>query len=311
MSTTVSQPASGPDQTAAADYRAGFIAALCAFLIWGVAAAYYKLTDEVPAVMVICYRIIGSVLVVGLVLALQRRLGQVLEIFKNRRLTLLLTLSASLAAINWTIFIWAVEVGRVLDASLGYFINPLVSVALGVFVLSERLSKLQVAAIALSCLAVLYQTLLVGAVPWVSLSLAITFALYGLVRKQTAVGAVAGQMVEVLVLFPLALIGLFYFAYQGLDAFPLQQPWLLAALLGTGIVTALPLILFAFGARRLPLSHVGFMQYIAPSIQFVMAVWVFGEPMDTARLASFTLIWLSLALFSYDGVRSHRRKTNA
>ncbi|WP_082735598.1 EamA family transporter RarD [Polycladidibacter stylochi] len=313
-------PKSGSDTTAAqlqtiaaqqqekADFKAGVLAALLAYIIWGFAAIYYKLTADFPAMLVICYRILGSVLFVTFYMAYKGQLNALIDIFKNKRLMLQLSLSSAIVTLNWTVFIWAVEVDRVLDASLGYFINPLVTVALGVLVLKERLRYGQILAISISIVAVAYQTYELGKLPWVSLVLAFSFAIYGLIRKQTPVNAIHGQLVEVLLVSPIALFGIAYFYQVGTNAIPLQEPWMLLALLGTGLVTAVPLALFAFGARRMPLSYIGFMQYLAPSIQFLVAIFLFREPLSQQLLWSFALIWLSLIIFSIDSYRSAKAR---
>ncbi|OKL43054.1 EamA family transporter RarD [Pseudovibrio exalbescens] len=289
-------------------FKLGLLSALGAYLMWGVVPAYYKLTADVPAMIVICYRILGSVLFVGGYLALAGRLDQLRDVVASRKVFGFVVLASVLVTTNWLVFIYSVEADRVLDASLGYFINPLISVALGVVFLKERLSRGQLFALVLSAAAVLYQTLQLGVFPWISLTLAFSFALYGLVRKRTPVGAISGQLGEVLIASPLAIFGLFYFAGQGLTVVPAQDPWLLVALVGTGLVTAAPLTLFAFGARRLPLTYIGFLQYVAPSMQFMFAVWVWNEPLSTERLTGFVVIWIALAIFTVDSVRGHRKR---
>lgn len=307
----MSQPKTAADDVSAQNaFKAGLIAALSAYLMWGFAPIYYKLTADMPAIIVICYRVIGSLLFLLLFMGSAKLRNEVKEILSDFSRLKLLCVSAALISVNWTVFIWAVETGRVLDASLGYFINPLVSVALGVVLLSERLSKAQTLALAITVLAVVYQTIQVGELPWVSLVLAISFALYGYVRKQTPVGAVSGQTVEVLLVTPLAIIGLFYFEIVGsggsFAAIPLENPILLALLFGTGVVTAVPLVVFSFAARRLPLIYIGFLQYVAPSLHFLCAVVLFGEELSSNGLTAFIMIWVSLAIFSADGVITRR-----
>ncbi|MDX5593718.1 EamA family transporter RarD [Pseudovibrio sp. SPO723] len=292
-------------------FKLGLLSAFGAYLLWGVVPGYYKLTAEVPAAIVICYRILGSVLFVGGYLALVGKLHQLREIVASKRTFFMVCLATLLVTTNWLVFIYSVEADRILDASLGYFINPLVSVALGVVFLKERLSKGQVLALAISLLAVLYQTFLLGIFPWISLYLAISFALYGLVRKRTPVGALSGQLGEVLIATPVALFGLAYFGSIGMNVVPHDDPWLLVALIGTGLVTAVPLTLFAYGARRLPLTYIGFMQYVAPSLQFILAVWVWNETLSWERFLSFAVIWCALAIFTIDSVYGYRKRRAA
>ncbi|KZL17800.1 putative DMT superfamily transporter inner membrane protein [Pseudovibrio axinellae] len=306
------QSASVSDQLGTPEaFKAGLIAAVSAYLMWGFAPMYYKLTADMPAIIVICYRVIGSVLFLGSFMALRSLRREVFSIFGDFSRLKYLLVSASVISINWTVFIWAVETGRVLDASLGYFINPLVSVGLGVLLLSERLTKAQLAALAITVTAVVYKTFDMGELPWVSVVLALSFALYGLMRKKAPVGAVAGQLVEVLLVMPFAVAGIWYFAGAGTGgvypAIPLEHPLFLSLLLFTGVITAVPLVIFAFAARRLPMVYIGFLQYVAPSIHFLTAIWLFGEELSAEGLFAFAMIWLSLVIFSIDGLMSKRR----
>ncbi|WP_310620206.1 EamA family transporter RarD [Flexibacterium corallicola] len=284
-----------------ADYKMGLLSAATAYFIWGIAPLYFKLTASSPALVVVCYRVLTSVVAVGILLGFRQQLYSLLHIFKNKALLWRIALASFVLTSNWLVFIWSIEVGRVLDASFGYFINPLVSVALGVVVLSERLSRGQMIAVALSVIGITYQIVAMGTLPLVSLFLAFTFATYALIRKKTEVAAIPGQLAEVICMSPLALIGLFYLGGQGTSVAPLAEVSLFLALLGTGVVTAAPLILFTFGARRIPMIYVGFLQYIAPSLQFILAYWIFGEALSTDRLISFIIIWVSLGVFTLDG----------
>lgn len=308
----MSQSASSADHLSTPEaFKAGLIAAISAYLMWGFAPMYFKLTADMPAIIVICYRVIASVLFLGAFLVLSKLRKEVLSILGDFSRLRYLLVSASVVSINWTVFVWAVETGRVLDASLGYFINPLVSVALGVVLLSERLSKAQLVAFIITVIGVLFKTYDVGQLPWVSLILALSFALYGYVRKKAPVGAVAGQLIEVLLILPIALMGLWYFAVVGsggmYPAIPLEQPLFLTLLLLTGVVTAVPLVVFTFAARRLPLVYIGFLQYIAPSIHFLSAILLFGEELSMEGLVAFGMIWFSLVIFSVDGLMARRR----
>lgn len=291
-----------------AEFRLGLTAGISAYLLWGFLPLYYTLTDAVPAYMVVAHRIIWSVLSVGAFLILMRRMGEVKAILKSGRPLLLLFLSASLISVNWLVFIWAIEVGRVLEVSFGYFINPLVNIVIGLVLLGERLTRAQTIAAGLTVVAIASQGILLGSLPWVSLVLAFSFAAYGYIRKLTPVGATPGLFIETALMTPFSLAFMIWFASQGGIVLPTGDVGLLAALLGTGVVTALPLILFATSARRLPLSLVGFLQYIAPSIHFLLAIGFWGEPLSSAKLASFVLIWISLAIVSLDALRRRDRR---
>lgn len=295
-----------------AERRLGLAFALSAFLLWGFLPAYYKWTSAIPADLVVAHRILWSVLFLAIFLGLRGKLGEVGAILCDPATLSKLALSATVISINWLVFIWAVERGRILEVSFGYFANPLVSVAIGLVVLKETLSRWQTVAIVLASIAVAVQAMALGGFPWVSVALAFSFGVYGYVRKTVAVGASPGLMVEAIVLAPFALAYLVYAGVTGgsaamADVWPVDRPGLFLLLLGTGVVTAVPLALFAAGARRLSLTAVGLMQYIAPSIQFLLALYVYGENVEPVRLATFGLIWISLAIFTTDTLVRHER----
>lgn len=301
----MSQPVS--EAEAQAEFRQGLLFGLSAYVMWGFFPAYYKLTDSVPADIVVSHRIVWSILFVGLFLYLRGRWQEVREALGQPAILVRLMASATFIGVNWLVFVWAIEQERVLDVSLGYFINPLVSILVGLVVLHERLSMGQGFAVAIAALAVLIQAILAGGVPWVSLILAFSFAGYGYVRKVTPVKATPGMFVETLLLFPLAAAYLLYSLGTGADALVLGDIPVLIALIGTGIVTALPLTLFSAAARRLPLFMLGLMQYLAPSLHFVMAVYVWNEPLDLTKLLAFAMIWTALAVFTLDSWKRYRR----
>ncbi len=230
------------------------------------------------------------------------RFDEVMEVFRDRKRVMRLTLSAAILAGNWLIFILAVEHSRVLEVSFGYFINPLVSVGLGTILLGERLSRGQMLAVAIASVAIAIQAWGLGSFPWISLALAFTFGIYGFLRKKVVVGAAPGLFVEAAVLLPLALA---YLGWNGLQGTLTFGGDALGAVLvaGTGVVTAVPLILFARGVSFLPLTTIGILQYFAPSLHFILAIVVFDEPLDPMRLASFALIWVSLVVFTRDLLR--------
>jgi len=296
--------AQGPGGTAAADeMRTGLMLALAAYGMWGFFPAYYKLTDSVPADIVVSHRILWSVLFVGGYLLIRQRGAEIWEALTTPAIVFRLCGSAAFIGVNWLVFVWAIGQEKVLDISLGYFINPLVSILIGLVILREKLAPMQALAVGLAAVAVILQAIFAGGLPWVSLILAFSFAGYAYMRKVTQVRPTPGMLVETILLLPLAAGYLFWSAARGVDAFVLDDIPVLIALAGTGIVTALPLICFSGAARRLPMVLIGVMQYIAPSIHFAMAVYVWNEPLDPAKLLTFCIIWAALAIFTADGWR--------
>jgi chloramphenicol-sensitive protein RarD len=282
--------------------RVGYACALSAYGLWGFLPSYFKFLDGVDADLIVAHRIVWSVIFVGIFLWAVGRMGEVVAILRTPGQLVRLALSATVISVNWLIFVWAISEARVLEVSFGYFINPLVSVALGMVLLGERLTRWQMAAVSVAVLGIAVQAVELGGLPWVSLSVAFSFGFYGYLRKTVAVGASPGLMVEVLLLSPLAFGYLAYSSWGDETALSYSAlTW--ALLVGAGVVTAVPLILFAAGARRLPMKTLGLLQYLAPSIQFIMAVTVYDEPLDLPHLISFVLIWLSLAIFSLGSYR--------
>ena len=286
----------------------GVMLAASAFLMWGLFPIYFKQVADVPAVEVLSHRILWSVGFVVILLTINRRWRAVRTAFFDRKIVAALTLSALIITVNWGVFIWAIGNDRVLESSLGYFINPLVSVVLGVVVLGERLRAIQWAAVALAAAGVAFQMIGVGQFPWVALTLAVTFGFYGLIRKVVKIDPVSGLFVETLILSPFALLYLVMLAIDGVGAFG-ATGWRLDGLLAlSGIITALPLILFVAGAQRIRLSTLGLLQYIVPTSHFVLAVFVYHEPFTTANLVTFGCIWLALAIYSFDSARREMRR---
>jgi chloramphenicol-sensitive protein RarD len=281
----------------------GVIYGLAAYLWWGLAPLYFKAIAHVPPSEILAHRILWSCVLLALLIWRRGELGALAVAVRSRRLLATLAASTVLIGVNWFVFIWAIAHGRLLQASLGYFINPLVNVLLGVAILKEKLRRPQAAALALAAAGVVLMGLRVGGLPAISLILAVSFALYGLLRKRTPVGGIVGLAVETGLLAPLALGYLFWLGGEGrlvfsrLDA---RTDWLLAA---SGVVTALPLVWFANAARRLQLSTIGILQYLSPTLQFLLAVLVFGEPFAAGELASFGLIWAALAIYTLDALR--------
>lgn len=286
-----------PPQISAEQQRSGLFAALAAYLLWGFLPLLFKMVEHVGAVAVVAERTFWSMILVGVIVLASRRMGEVRAVFANRRTLIAMTISAVMLAGNWLIYVWSVETGQVLEASFGYFINPMINVAIGMVFLGERQNRVQGIAIAIAIVALVIQAIGLGRIPFIALSLAFSFALYGYVRKTAAVGSATGHFVETLLLAPLSVGYLIYsFATSGLGAHADPQTALLLFL--TGPATAAPLLLFAYAIQRLRLTTIGMLQYIAPSIAFVLAITVFGEHLNLTRIISFGLIWLSLAIFS-------------
>lgn len=279
----------------------GAVYAALAFAIWGIFPLYFRQIAGVPSGEILIHRIVWSLVFVVIVLAWRRQWGWLKPVLRSPKVLGAFAASAVLLSANWLTYIWAVNNGHVIDASLGYFINPLVNVLLGYTVLHERLRRLQWAALALAAAGVLWLTLLAGHLPWIALMLAGSFGLYGLLRKVATLGALEGLTLETLVLAPVAAAVLGWWMFKGTSVFPAAEPltnfWLVAA----GPITAIPLLLFAAGARRISLTTLGLLQYIGPTIQLALGLWLFHEPFSAARLAGFVLIWLALALYTAEG----------
>lgn len=291
-------------QGVAAATHEGVLAALGAYVLWGLVPIFFKQLAAVPALEIIAHRVLWSLLFVALLLGARRQLGAAWHAARNPRTLARAGAAALLVMTNWFVFVWAVNDGRVLETSLGYFVTPLVSIALGVAVLHERLRPRQWVAIALAAVGVAIEGWRIGGLPWVSLVLAATFGSYGLLRKQLPVDAAGGLLLETACAAPFAALYLLWLGGSGSFGAAVSTDLLLIA---SGVVTAVPLLLFAIGARRLPLTTMGFLQYVAPSITFLLAIFLYGEPMDLARLAAFAAIWLGLALYSADMLLQRRR----
>ena len=274
--------------------RIGFLAGMGAYLIWGVLPFYLRLLQGVPAADVLAFRVVWSVLVVIVLISALKGWDRVRAAMRQPRLLMMLLASAVCITINWGVYTWAILAGHAIDTSLGYFINPLVSVLFGVVLLGERLGRLQWVAVGLAALGVAVLTIERGSLPLVSLALALSFGVYGLIRKQAAVDTATGLFVETLLLAPLALLWIDH-TPQGFAGWP---PLTMATLALGGLATAVPLLLFGVAARRLPLSTLGLMQYVAPTMVLLEAVLIFGEVLDPARLAAFCCIWAGLAVYT-------------
>lgn len=284
----------------------GLAAGAGAFTLWGMLPLYLYPLRAVPATQVIAHRICWSCLFILALMLVRGELGRVSSIFGRPRLLARLAATALLISGNWLVYVWSVAHGYIVESSLGYYINPLVNVLLGVLVLHERLNRTQWAALALAAGAVLFLTLEAGRPPWIALMLAVSFSLYGLVRKMISVDALPGLATETLLLLPLALAYLAVCALGGSGAFGRAGTPVTLLLVGSGVVTAVPLFLFAYAARALRYSTIGVLQYIGPSLQLLCGVLVFHERFGGARLLGFVLIWSALLLYALDGLRSAR-----
>ena len=282
--------------TRGGDSRAGLLYAVGAYGWWGFAPIYFKALRTVPLGEVLAHRVVWSVVFIFVFAAVTRRLPAILGATRGR--VRMLVLSSLLIGCNWMLFIWAVMSGRILEASLGYYINPILSVLLGAAVLRERLHAVEWASVALAAAAVTWLTVTLGVFPVVPLSLAVTFALYGLVRKRMGIGSLEGLAIETAVLFPAALGWLAWQQVEGGLAFAHRGLTLDLLLVAAGPMTAIPLLCFASAVSRLRLATVGLMQYLSPTIQLLLAVFLYGEPFGRERLAAFVTIWIALVLFA-------------
>lgn len=288
-------------------HRRGLWYGVAAYAIWGIAPAFWKLLDGVPAVQQTAHRVVWSVPILGAAVVLLGRRDRLRDALRDRRTVALTALAGVLLIANWGVFIWAIASGRIVEASLGYFINPLLSVALGVLVLGERLRRAQGVAVGLATIGVAYMTVRLGAVPWVSLALAGTFGLYGLIKKRPeAAPPLEGLLGEISMGAVPALVLLVALGIRGEGAFFAGTGDTLL-LIATGAVTAAPLLLFGAAAQRIPLSTVGLLQYLAPTLQFVLGAAVYGEAVGAAQLVGFGFVWTALVVFAADNYRAARQ----
>jgi chloramphenicol-sensitive protein RarD len=289
--------------------RAGFFFALSAYLIWGFLALFWKATSHIDPIEVTVHRAVWSLPFAGMVLWLMGRTSDILPTLKNPKSLGILLICSIMISVNWAIFVWAISVDRTIETALAYYINPLLSIALGAVVLGERFNQLQFFAIVLAFIAVLILTFLGGAFPWISLSLAGTFAAYGLLRKTVDVGPTQGFFVEILLLFPFALGYLLWLGSTGSTHFMANHWSDNVLLMMTGPATSIPLILYANGAKRLRLATIGMMQYIAPTMIFLIGLFVFGEAVGQWQWVAFGLIWCALFVYTWSLVKqsSHNR----
>lgn len=288
----------------------GILFACAAYFIWGLLPLYLKAIKQIPAMEILGHRMVWSLAFLMIVLLVRRQWAWLLPALRNRRVLGRFIASAAVLSINWFFYIWAVNSGRVIDASLGYFINPLVNVMFGYLLLHERLRAGQWAAIGVAAAGVLWLTIQAGQLPWIGLLLAASFGTYGLLRKTASLGALEGLSLETLLLSPFAAAYLIWLAMQGESGFVQAAPTTQYLLLAAGPITAIPLLMFAAGARRIPMSLLGLLQYIGPSLQMGLGVFLWHEPFNQAKLIGFMVIWSALVLYTMEGLWASRNKPN-
>jgi chloramphenicol-sensitive protein RarD len=285
----------------------GVIYALGAYFSWGILPIYWKLLHVVPSFQIFGYRVISSFLFLLLVLSLRQDWGEFKRAVFNRKALLLFILTGMLLGVNWLVYIWAVNDNQIIETSLGYFINPLVSVALGVVFLREKLRPLQWVPVGMAAAGVLYLTLQYGALPWIALTLAFTFGVYGLLKKTAPTGGVNSMTIEMAVLVLPALGYLILMGSRGQGVLTTVSPVTLILLVFTGMVTVLPILMFTAAARSIPLSMVGILQYLAPTLQFLIGVLIYREPFTGTDLIGYAIIWAALILYGLEGGLQRRK----
>lgn len=289
----------------------GMLAALWAYILWGVLPLYWKLLNHIPADVVLAHRVIWSlVFMISIFLVLRKVptfLNDLRLIFTNKKQLLFITLAACFISVNWFTYIWAVNNDHLVEASLGYYINPLVSVVFGMIFFNEILTKWQTISFILAAIGVIILAIYTGGIPFISLTLAVSFAFYGVIKKKVDVGALTGLAVETMMVTPVALIYLAFMYSSISDAFYLQSLSTFGLLVGAGAATSLPLLLFAIGARRIPLATIGFLQYLAPTISLFLGVFLFKEVFSSIHLVAFTFIWIALAIYTFSKTKLFKR----
>lgn len=278
----------------------GYIYAVLAFSFWGLVPIYFKLISSVPPTEILAHRIIWSVVLLFGIVLVSKQFGAFKLLIKDISKIKYLVLSSLLVSTNWLVFIWAVSNNMITESSLGYYINPLVNFMLGIIFFKDRPSFWQQIAIALAFLAIVYQVISIGSVPIISLALAFSFAFYGLIRKKINLPSVSGLYIETLILFPVALLYFLFLVSTGENAFVIPLNGVSYLLLLAGIITVIPLLWFNAAATKISLIHIGFFQYIGPTVSFLLAIFVYNEPLSKEKLVTFILIWIALLIFSVD-----------
>jgi chloramphenicol-sensitive protein RarD len=290
--------------------RNGILYASACYTLWGIFPLYFKSLKAIPPTEILLHRMIWSLMFLAMVLTWRKQWSWLKSVIKQPRVLAGFALSAILLSVNWLIYIWSINNNRIIDASLGYFMTPLVSVFLGSLYLKERLRILQWIAVLCAAIGVAWLTWHNGHLPWIGISLALSFGVYGLLRKTASLGPLEGLSLETMILFPFAFTYLMYLGFHDESAFVHVSTNTQLLLLAAGPITAIPLLLFAAGARRIPMATLGLLQYIAPSLQLLLGVWLYKENFPADRLLGFLSIWLGLLLYSIDGLRVTYRKTN-
>jgi chloramphenicol-sensitive protein RarD len=286
----------------------GIFYAIGAYFLWGIFPIYWKLIHDVPALEIIGHRVVWAFLFALIVVAATKSWGGLKTAFKHRRILLTFVTTGILLSINWLVYVWAVNAGFIVETSLGYFINPLVNVVLGVIFLRERLRLWQWIPVGIASLGVLYLTISYGSLPWIGLTLAFSFGTYGLLKKTASLNSIHGFTLETGFLFLPALAYLTFLGFTGEGAFPHGSALETALLVLTGVATGLPLLLFGAAARLIPLSTLGFIQYLAPTLQFLIGVFVYHEAFSSDRMVGFGLIWFALIIYSIDSLNARRNR---
>jgi len=288
--------------------KKGILLAIGAYGLWGIFPIYWKQLQQVPATEIIGHRIVWSLVFAFGMVVFKKRFRVMLQTIRNPRMVLIYGIAAAVLTVNWTTYVWGINAGYIVETSLGYFINPLVSVLLGVIFFRERLRVLQWAAIVLAAVGVGYLTVRYGSLPWIALVLAFSFGTYGLIKKSAPLEALEGLTLELCLLFIPAMLYLLFLESRGVGTFGHVDLSSLLLALG-GIVTAAPLLMFAGAARRIPLSMVGILQYIAPTLQFSIGVWVYGEEFSRTRFTGFCFIWAALLIYTVEGLHARRKNS--
>jgi chloramphenicol-sensitive protein RarD len=289
----------------------GILFGISAYLIWGFFPIMFKSLQSVPPLEIVYHRVVWSFILLITITLVGRSWNRLKSAAKRPKVLALYSLASLLLAINWLVYVYGVNSGHIVETSLGYFINPLVSVALGVLLLREKLRPLQWVPVALAVIGVIYLTALYAAVPWIALTLAFSFGTYGLIKKIAPLGSLDGLTLETAILFLPSLALISYMGFQGSGSFVQDGISISLLLILVGVITAIPLLLFASAARLIPLSYIGLLQYIAPTCQFLLGVFLYQEPFTQERLVGFVIIWIALLIFTLDGFRAWKRPIHA
>lgn len=292
------------------DVRDGIVAGLLAYFLWGFLPVYFKIVGSVPPLEVMTHRVMWAIPFGALIIAFRHQWQEVGRALTHRSMLGWLSMSAMLIGVNWFIYIWAIQDDRIFETSLGYYINPLTNMLVGVLFFGERLRRFQGVAVALAAIGVLILAVKGGQVPWVSLALALSFTAYTVIRKKVVIGGMPGLFIETVLLAPFAIAWFAWISASGQAVFAGDNPSMSFWLVMAGPATALPLLFFALAARRLPLTTIGFMQFLAPSMQFVTGIY-YGEVLTVPHLVCFGCIWTAVAVFSYDAIKNGRKKAPA